>query len=79
MSNNTAKAGAMKDTSKYREWNKTKEIHPIKYDEQMILEFDIDDSDNDFRELCLEESILHQQELKEILHNLRRYPEQKSK
>ena len=72
-----SKVEAKKDTSKYREWIKTKEIHPLKYDEQLLLDFDIDGAGEDYyNELFMEENELHCQEL---LNSLRRHPKQNLK
>ena len=70
MSNNTAKLEAKKDTFKYRERMKSIEIHPLKYYEQMILDINMDGTENDdHTELFLEEKELQRQIL---LNSLRR-------
>ena len=65
--------------SKYREWKMTKEIHPIKYYEQMISDFNMS-STNDYisMELDHEEDEIFKHDFQKILQNLRRRHQEKS-
>ena len=65
--------------SKYRKLKMTKEIHPIKYYEQMISDFNMS-STNDYisMELDHEEDEIFKHDFQKILQNLRRRHQEKS-
>ena len=80
MCKNTSKVEVKKDTPKYQEWTKTKEIHPIKYYEHMIIDLDIDGTDTDdyIMESEYDDDVQYQQNSQEFLQDLRRHSQKKS-
>ena len=64
---------------KYREWKKTKEIHPLKYYEQIISALNMS-STNDYISMDLdhEEDEIFKQDFQEIFQDLRRRRQEKS-